>query len=152
MLKKDEIANPTSCFNKARDDQVIFVLLDSDDAFAATVRFWAGERLRIGKNRLEDAKIQGALEDASAGSINRTLSTIPFLSDEDLKKIRDSADGEIASMPKCNHEYDAMMICRHCNRRRSDILATEPRAFDGTYPNPSKTAGRKENPPPGSQG
>jgi hypothetical protein len=40
-LKRDEIANPNSCLNKAADDEPIFVLRANDPVAAAIVRIWA---------------------------------------------------------------------------------------------------------------
>ena len=60
MRKRDELAFPDSCLNKARDDEWIFVLLERDPAAAATVRFWIEERIRLGKNERHDPKLQEA--------------------------------------------------------------------------------------------
>lgn len=42
-LKRDEIANPNSCLNKAADDEPIFVLRANDPVAASIVRAWAVE-------------------------------------------------------------------------------------------------------------
>lgn len=60
MRKSAELSNPSSCLNKARDDEPLFVLLGRDPASVATVRYWIGERLRIGKNERDDPKIREA--------------------------------------------------------------------------------------------
>ncbi len=49
MLKRDELADPTSCLNRARDDEMTFVLLGRDAAAPAAIRAWAEERIRLGK-------------------------------------------------------------------------------------------------------
>jgi len=41
MLKENEISIPTSCLNKAADDEPIFVLKSTDELAPATVRQWA---------------------------------------------------------------------------------------------------------------
>ena len=41
MLKKDELRTPTSCLNKAGDDEPIFVLRAKDINAAHAVRLWA---------------------------------------------------------------------------------------------------------------
>jgi hypothetical protein len=41
MLKIDEITNPTSCLNKAADDEPIFVLRANDPLAIAIIREWA---------------------------------------------------------------------------------------------------------------
>ena len=41
MLKKDELATPTSCLNKAGSHEPVFVLRAKDPLAAMTVRHWA---------------------------------------------------------------------------------------------------------------
>lgn len=60
MIKVEEINNPNSCLNKAKDGEMLFVLLARDPAFASTVRFWIQERIRLGLNAEQDVKIQEA--------------------------------------------------------------------------------------------
>lgn len=62
MRKIDELANPNSCLNKARDDELLFVLLARDPAAPATVRAWIDERIRRGLNEPSDPKIVSAEE------------------------------------------------------------------------------------------
>jgi len=57
MRKREELANPKSCLGKALNDEMIFVLLGRDAAAPATIRFWIGERLRLGKNQPQDPQI-----------------------------------------------------------------------------------------------
>lgn len=57
MKKRDELADPNSCLNKAKDDEMLFVLLARDPAAAVAVRAWVGERIRLGKNAPNDAKV-----------------------------------------------------------------------------------------------
>lgn len=64
MIKALEMSSPDSCFNKARGDETIFVMLARDRAFPAAVRAWAAERVRLGLNGPDDPKIRSALEDA----------------------------------------------------------------------------------------
>ncbi len=65
MLKRDEIADPNSCWNKAVENEVLFVLLDRDEAAPATIRFWISERLRLGLNHVNDPKLVEAVATAS---------------------------------------------------------------------------------------
>lgn len=57
MLKRQEMSDPNSCLNKARDDEPIFVLRAKDPIAAAVVRLWAAmaefvhEREKIGEAR-----------------------------------------------------------------------------------------------------
>ena len=60
MLKRLEISDPTSCLNKAAENELIFVLLERDAAAAATVRFWIQERIRLAKNKPGDPKLREA--------------------------------------------------------------------------------------------
>lgn len=41
MIKRDEIANPHSCLNRAADDEPIFVLVAHDSTAPERVREWA---------------------------------------------------------------------------------------------------------------
>lgn len=61
MLKKDEIANPDSCLNKAADEEPVFVLRAKDAAAPNTIRCWAEERMERGLNIASDQKIVDAL-------------------------------------------------------------------------------------------
>jgi hypothetical protein len=61
VIKFQELTNPRSCMSKARPDEMTFVLLARDVAAPATIRAWAHERVRIGKNRPDDKQIQEAL-------------------------------------------------------------------------------------------
>lgn len=47
MIKRDEIATPTSCLNCAADDEPLFVLRANDESAPAQVAAWA-------RNYLED--------------------------------------------------------------------------------------------------
>lgn len=60
MLKCDEASNPNSCWNKAKDDEMIFVLLGRDVASPAAILAWIHERIRHHKNKPEDEQIMEA--------------------------------------------------------------------------------------------
>jgi hypothetical protein len=60
MLKRDELADPNSCLNRARDDEWTFVLLGRDPAAPVAIRAWIEERVRLGKNRRDDPQIRSA--------------------------------------------------------------------------------------------
>lgn len=62
MRKRDELSDPSSCLNKARDGEMLFVLLGRDPAFAVAVHAWINERIRLGLNHPADGKIQSAEE------------------------------------------------------------------------------------------
>lgn len=61
MRKWEELADAKSCFNRADVNEVLFVLLARDPAAPATIRFWAKERARLGKNLIDDRQIEEAL-------------------------------------------------------------------------------------------
>jgi hypothetical protein len=64
MLKRDESADPNSCWNRARDDEWTFVLLGRDIATPDTIRDWARRRVQLGKNTWDDAQIKKAIKAA----------------------------------------------------------------------------------------
>jgi hypothetical protein len=57
MRKRDELTDPSSCMNKAKDDEWTFVLLGRDAAAPAAVRAWIDERVSLGKNLPWDPQI-----------------------------------------------------------------------------------------------
>ena len=61
MRKSDEIIDPKSCFNKARENEFLFVLLARDPAAPVAIRAWVEERIRRGKNAAGDAQVREAL-------------------------------------------------------------------------------------------
>jgi hypothetical protein len=62
MRKKNETRCPTSCLNKAKEDEMLFILLGRDSAAPATISFWITERIRQGLNQHDDAQIIEAME------------------------------------------------------------------------------------------
>ena len=65
MRKKDERENPQSCFNRAEEDDFIFVLLDRDVATPGTIEDWANRRVSMGKNKESDKQIIMARHEAA---------------------------------------------------------------------------------------
>ena len=65
MIKRLELTDPNSCMSRAREDEMTFVLLARDIAAPNTIRFWVAERIRLGKNIMEDAQIVEALSCAA---------------------------------------------------------------------------------------
>jgi hypothetical protein len=61
MIKINELARPDSCINRAKDHEMVFVLLGRDKAAPVAIRAWVNERIRLGKNELHDSQIQEAL-------------------------------------------------------------------------------------------
>lgn len=66
MIKALEKADGNSCLNKAREDELIFVLLERDPAASFAIRQWAEQRVRIGKNTPGDYQLREALKLADA--------------------------------------------------------------------------------------
>lgn len=73
MLKFVELADPDSCLNRAKDAEMVFVLLARDAAAPVALRAWAAERIRIGKNQPDDEQILDALAAADAMDVQRSL-------------------------------------------------------------------------------
>jgi hypothetical protein len=71
MRKRDELTNPAGCMVRARDDEMTFVLLGRDAAAPTAIRAWIAERIRLGKNRPDDAQIVEAEECARVMEVER---------------------------------------------------------------------------------
>lgn len=61
MRKKDELSKTHTCMQSAHPEEMVFVLLSRDAAAPVAIRAWAVERVRIGKNNVEDEQIVEAL-------------------------------------------------------------------------------------------
>jgi len=62
MRKSQEMFDPESCLNRAKDGEFLFVLLGRDAAAPAAIRAWCKERIRLGKNTEDDPQIVEAME------------------------------------------------------------------------------------------
>jgi hypothetical protein len=62
MRRHEEIMDPDSCFNKALPDELMFVLLERDEAAPYAVEEWARKRIELGLNSPDDLKILSALQ------------------------------------------------------------------------------------------
>lgn len=71
MRKRDEIEDTESCFNKAGDEERLFVLLARDPAAPVAIRAWIAERIRLGRNVADDAQIVEALDCAARMDLER---------------------------------------------------------------------------------
>lgn len=65
MIKRQELSDPSSCMNGAREDEMTFVLLGRDKAAPAAIRAWIEERIRLGLNLRNDAQTVEAGEVAA---------------------------------------------------------------------------------------
>jgi deoxycytidylate deaminase len=61
MRKKDELSKTHTCMQHAHPEEMVFVLLSRDAAAPVAIRAWVAERLRLGKNKSDDAQIVEAL-------------------------------------------------------------------------------------------
>jgi hypothetical protein len=61
VRKREELATVPSCWNKAADDEMVFVLLGRDVAAPDTIRNWVANRITKGKNNITDPEIKEAL-------------------------------------------------------------------------------------------
>lgn len=57
MIKAREKRDPQSCFSKAFEGEMLFVLLGRDAVAADTVRYWIRRRIETGKNAPNDPQI-----------------------------------------------------------------------------------------------
>ena len=62
MLKRHELTDPNSCMSRARDGEMVFVLLERDDSAPGAIRWWVGDRIRRGKNKPGDPQMVEAEE------------------------------------------------------------------------------------------
>lgn len=60
--KREELADPNSCFNKAGDDEPVFVLRAKDRVAPAVVRDWAHRAKGAGVH--DDEKVKEAMDHA----------------------------------------------------------------------------------------
>lgn len=68
MLKRDEVSDPTSCLNKAADDEPVFVIRAKDRVGPATVRDWVYRATALG---IHQEKVAEALDLARAMEVWR---------------------------------------------------------------------------------
>ena len=71
MRKKDELTIEDSCINKAKDDEMIFVLRGKDPQAPGLILEWCARRVKDGQNKVADGKIQEALQCARIMEIER---------------------------------------------------------------------------------
>lgn len=64
MMRNDELSNPESCINRAKPNEMVFVLLGRDPAAPVAIRAWCAERIRVGKNVATDKQILDAMNAA----------------------------------------------------------------------------------------
>lgn len=75
MLKRQELLDPNSCLNKAKSEELVFVLRENDPLFSQAVRHWA----TMADGIHEPAKIAAALKDADDAERKRLAREAPDL-------------------------------------------------------------------------
>lgn len=65
MRRDLEATDPRSCWNKANNQEMVFVLLARDKAAPVAIEAWCQERIRLGKNTDTDPQIVEARECAA---------------------------------------------------------------------------------------
>lgn len=71
MFKHAEIGSPNSCLNKAKFNEMLFVLLERDAAAPTAIRAWIAKRIELGKNTPDDIQILEALQCAEYMDVYR---------------------------------------------------------------------------------
>ena len=62
MIKQFEIIDSNSCWNKARVNERMFILLARDKTAPSVIRYWVRARIDTGLNNKDDHQITEALE------------------------------------------------------------------------------------------
>lgn len=62
MRRHREELDPNSCWNRAKDGELVFVLLGRDHAAPSAIRFWVAERIRLGLNTPDDEQTGPAMD------------------------------------------------------------------------------------------
>lgn len=76
MKKYHEVLSPQSCWNKAADQEFVFILLARDKAAPVAIRAWVDERLRLGMNKPDDPKIIEALKCATCMELSTVAENV----------------------------------------------------------------------------
>lgn len=72
MRKFAEMSYPDSCMTKAKPEEMTFVLLGRDAAAPVAIMKWVEERIRLGKNTIDDEQIKEAVRCADIMENERT--------------------------------------------------------------------------------
>lgn len=101
MRKRDELTDPASCMSRARPDEMTFVLLARDEAAPVAIRAWVAERVRLGKNRPDDAQILEAQRCAWIMGAERISGGLPVaqVTTEGGIRLPSETDDEKVSIP-----------------------------------------------------
>ena len=120
MIKRMEKADGRSCWNKAADDELVFVLLARDVAAPRAVREWANERVALGKNRFDDSQIEEALKWAKAVENQQrsgSEASLGFVFHRDVAGYPD-----LRGIEDCDEPIATAMVCVQKLRTERDRL------------------------------
>ncbi len=130
MLKREELADPQSCLNRAADDELIFVLLGRDVATRAAIRAWIDERIRLGKNTADDQQIRCALRcmrQAAAVPGGRDTDRGALYREIDEERARQDARHGGPEMDDLHSPAEWVAIaCRHLGLAVDDGAGSDP--------------------------
>ncbi len=123
MLKQFELSNQTSCLNRAKNEEMIFVLLGRDPAAPGAIKEWCHLRIAHGKNKAGDGQIIDAMQCATSMEEYQMI----------LKKVKESeareSNLEFEKRLKASVE-DAIKILDDSRRKHaSDCLVYSPKEF-----------------------
>lgn len=90
--KREELANPNSCWNTSGDDDVVFVLKGKDIATPATIVKWTEVRVELGKNSWRDPQIIEA-QDVASGLSVRHQAEAKLLENQPMRYPGEGPDG-----------------------------------------------------------
>ena len=99
MIKIDELCDPDSCMNRAKDDEMTFVLLGRDAAAPLAIRTWVDERVRLGKNNEDDTQILEALNCARIMELYRLVEAA--MTDHAVTPQSERAEPTLAARKTC---------------------------------------------------
>lgn len=78
MTKQEQINDPNSCWNKAKPDEEVFVLLARDLAAPNTIREWVEIRRSCGRGETLDDKLQLLDAERVAEKMEEQYDSIPI--------------------------------------------------------------------------
>lgn len=100
MRKREELSDPKSCMNRAKDEEMTFVLLARDESSSGAIRWWIADRIRRGKNKPNDPQILEAeqcAKEMEAKTVKTSSVLIVTAPGMTIRQV-DSTDDEIQKM------------------------------------------------------
>jgi len=136
MIKITEMASPHSCLNKAKDDEMLFVLLGRDPAAAVAIEAWCRSRIDMGLNSWDDRQIVEAIEASKAMRIQaavwrRDNELNPVVCASCLRRSNEPVQDPLAdNLPGC------WVLCLNCRtyRNQKDVQRAAAQLGSGNLP------------------